>query len=256
MARAFASRGMKLGLADVDAGKLASVKQMFAELGHEVLVFPSDVANRDDMKKATAAMVEHFGALHVVCANAGVGGFIGPLQDGADKDWDWVIDVNLKGTVNTIQAALPYLMKNPEQSHIVLTSSISGLRVYEPSRGQGMYNTTKFGLVGFGEALHADLHHLGVGVSIVCPGVVNTDISNSGRNRPARYGGPFEMNEDFVLAKAALTGTDPLEFGQWVLKAMEQDQLYVITHPEDRPIVEARHARIMQAFDACESLKR
>jgi NAD(P)-dependent dehydrogenase (short-subunit alcohol dehydrogenase family) len=256
MAQAFAARGMKLGLADVDAAKLAEVQQRFADQGHEVLVFAADVANREELKRATAELVAHFGALHVVCANAGVGGYIGPLQEGADTDWDWVIDVNLKGTVNTVQAALPYLMKNPGQSHIVLTSSISGLRVYLPSRGQGMYNTSKFALVGLGEALHADLHHLGVGVSILCPGVVNTDISNSGRNRQARYGGAFDMNEDFVLAKAAKNGTDPLKFGQWVLKAMERDQLYVITHPEDRPIVEARHARILQAFDACESLTK
>ena len=256
IARAFAAKGMKLGLADVDAGKLAEVKQQFAAAGHDVLVFATDVSNREELKKATAALVARFGALHVVCANAGVAGYIGPLQEGTDGDWDWVIDVNLKGTVNTVQAALPHLLKNPAQSHIVITSSISGLRVYEPSRGQGMYNTTKFALVGMGEALHADMHHLGVGVSILCPGVVNTDISNSGRNRPARYGGPFDMKEDFVLAKAAKYGTDPLEFGQWVLKAMEQDQLYVITHPEDRAIVEARHKRIMQAFDACESLTK
>ncbi len=256
MARAFAAKGMKLGLADMDAGKLAEVKQLFAELGHDVLVFPVDVANRDELKQAAAAVAARFGALHVVCANAGVSGYIGPLQEGTDKDWDWIIDVNLKGTVNTIQAALPHLMLNPEQSHIVLTSSISGLRVYEPSRGQGMYNTTKYALVGLGEALHADLHHLGMGVSILCPGVVNTDISNSGRHRPARYGGPFEVKGDFVLAKAAKNGTDPLEFGQWVMKAMEQDQLHVITHPEDRPIIEARHKRILQAFDACESLKK
>jgi len=256
IARAFAAKGMKLGLADMDAGKLADVKRQFAEHGHDVLVFPTDVANREELKKATAELVARFGALHVVCANAGVSGYIGPLQEGADGDWDWIIDVNLKGTVNTIQAALPHLMKHPAQSHIVITSSISGLRVYEPSRGQGMYNTTKFALVGLGEALHADVHHLGMGVSILCPGVVKTDISNSGRKRPDRYGGPFDTKGDFVLAKAAKNGTDPLDFGQWVYKAMELDQLYVITHPEDRAIVEARHKRIMGAFDACESLTK
>jgi len=203
-----------------------------------------------------AQVVEHFGALNIVCANAGVAGFFGPLQDGSEADWDWVVDVNLKGAVNTVQACLPYLLDQPAKAHIVLTSSISGLRVYSPSRGQGMYNTTKFALVGYGEALHADLHSLGVGVSILCPGVVNTDISNSGRKRPARYGGPYEIGQDFDLAKAASTGTDPVQFGHWVLKAMQRDQLYVITHPQDRAMVEARHARILQAFDDCAELTK
>jgi NAD(P)-dependent dehydrogenase (short-subunit alcohol dehydrogenase family) len=254
MARAFAEKGMRLALADTNRSQLISAQQQLSQAGHEALIFPLDVCDRDALKAATAATARHFGALHVVCANAGVAGFIGPLQNGQDSDWDWIIDVNLKGAVNTVQAALPHLMKNPQQAHIVLTSSISGLRVYHPSRGQGMYNTTKFALVGFGEALHVDLHDKGVGVSILCPGVVNTDISNSGRNRPQHYGGPMDVQEDFVLAKAAKHGTDPLEYGRWVLKAMERDELYVVTHPEDRAIVEARHARIMQAFAESASL--
>lgn len=256
MARAFAEQGMKLALADMNAAKLEEVRQLFAAEGIDVAVFPLDISNRNELKQAAAAVVARFGALHVVCANAGVSGYIGPLQEGSDDDWDWIIEVNLKGTVNTVQACLPHLMKNPQDAHIVLTSSISGLRVYEPSRGQGMYNTTKFALVGLGEALYADLHEKGVGISILCPGVVNTDISHSGLSRPARYGGPVGVNENFVLAKAAKHGTDPLDYGRWVLKAMERNQLYVITHPEDRPIVEARHGRILQAFTDCASLTK
>jgi NAD(P)-dependent dehydrogenase (short-subunit alcohol dehydrogenase family) len=254
MARVFAEQGMRLALADINGGQLEQVKQQLLEAGHEVLVFPLDVCNRAALQAAITSTVKHFGALHVVCANAGVAGFIGPLQTACDSDWDWIVDVNLKGAINTVQAALPHLMQNPRDAHIVLTSSISGLRVYEPSRGQGMYNTTKFALVGFGEALHADLHGKGVGVSILCPGVVNTDISNSGRNRPTQYGGPIDVHQDFVLAKAAKHGTDPVDYGRWVLKAMKCNQLYVITHTEDRAMVEARHARIMQAFDDSASL--
>lgn len=257
MAKAFAAKGMKLGLADLHADKLEAARAELAALGHHhVKVFALDVSNRDALVKAIGETASAFGALHVVCANAGVGGRIGPLQDSTAGDWDWIIDVNLKGAVNTVQAALPHLLKHPAESHIVITSSISGLRVYEPSRGQGMYNTTKFALVGYGEALYADLHQLGMGISIVCPGVVKTDISNSGQHRPDRFGGAFETSSDFVLAKAARFGTDPQVFGQWVLKAMERNQLHVVTHPDDRPIVEARHARIMKAFDDCESLTR
>jgi len=118
-----------------------------------------------------------------------------------------------------------------------------------------MYNTTKFALVGLGEALALDLEPQGIGVSILCPGVVNTDISNAGRNRQEKYGGAYaSASEDFVLAKAAKSGTDPLVFGRWVVKAVERKQLFVITHPQDRDQVSARHARIMQGFDACAEL--
>jgi NAD(P)-dependent dehydrogenase (short-subunit alcohol dehydrogenase family) len=256
MAQAFAEKGMKLALADMDAATLLTQQQAFKAAGHEVLCFTLDICNRDALRAAAKQIVEHFGALHVVCANAGVAGNIGPLQNGTDSDWDWIIDINLKGTVNTVQACLPYLLKNPAESHIVLTSSISGLRVYDPSRGQGMYNTTKFAMVGFGEALKVDLQAQGVGVSILCPGVVNTNISHSGLKRPARYGGPVEVPDDFVLAKASKFGTDPLQFGRWVLKGMERNQLYIITHPDDRALVEQRHARVMAGFDSCAEITK
>ena len=192
-----------------------------------------------------------------MCANAGVAGHIGPVQEAGDNDWDWIIDVNLKGSINTVQSFLPYLLKNPrDSSHVVLTSSISGLRVHQPSRGQGTYNTTKYAIVGYGEALNVDLQPLGVGVSILCPGVVNTSLSHSGENRPARYGGAFAAPADFELAKVASQGTDPLRYGRWVVNAIERKQFYVITHTAERHEVEERHRRIEQAFDASTELTR
>jgi len=202
--------------------------------------------------------VAHFGGVHVVCANAGVAGHIGPLQTSSFQDWDWIIDVNLKGSINTIQTFLPYLLKNDANSgsHIVLTSSMSGLRVHQPSRGQGTYNTTKYALIGYAEALGVDLQPLGIGVSVLCPGVVNTSLSHSGEKRPARYGGAFSAPPDFELAKVASQGTDPLRFGRWVVSAVEHNQFYVITHTVERGEVEDRHRRIEQAFDASAELTR
>jgi NAD(P)-dependent dehydrogenase (short-subunit alcohol dehydrogenase family) len=249
MARAFAEQGLQPVLLDVDGAGLAAARSTLAEAGHTVLTLCADICDRQALHAAIEQVLTRHGALHVVCANAGVPGYLGPLQETSDGDWDWVIDINLKGAVNTVQACLPALLQHPAAAHIVLTSSISGLRVYQPSRGQGMYNTTKFALVGYGEALQADLGPLGVGVSILCPGVINTALSHAGRQRPQRYGGPLETSDDFVLAKAALQGTDPLEYGRWVLKAMEQNRLYVITHPQDRNLVERRHAEILAAFD-------
>ena len=250
MARAFAERGMQVALADVDENALAQSLATLQALGCQALALPLDITDRQACKTAVAKVIEHFGALHIVCANAGVTGFLGPLQQAPERDWDWIIDVNLRGTVNTVQSCLPHLLQQAGNAHIVITSSISGLRIYDPSRGQGMYNTTKYALVGYGEALSVDLADNQVGVSIVCPGVVNTDLSNSGRNRPDKYGGAFHVGDDFVLAKAAKAyGTDPLLFGHWVIRGIEENQLYVITHPQDRDFVARRHQRILDAFD-------
>ena len=90
MARAFAEKGMRLALADTNHSQLISAQQQLSQAGHEALIFPLDVCDRDALKAATAATTLHFGALHVVCANAGVAGFIGPLQNGQDRDWDWM----------------------------------------------------------------------------------------------------------------------------------------------------------------------
>jgi len=245
---------MNLALADVNEAGLAEMRELLSEAGAQVQTYTLDVTDREAVVGAVAEAKAHFGSINVVCANAGVSGVMDSLENVEVTDWDWIVDVNIKGSVYTVQACIPHLLENPDNAHIVITSSISGLRVYEPSRGQGMYNTTKFAMVGFGEALHVDLAPKGVGVSILCPGVVNTDISNSLRNRPERYGGAVSISASHDLAKAAASGTDPLQFGRWVVRAVEQNQLFVITHPQDRDMVAARHEKILQAFDESKSL--
>lgn len=255
MAKAFSERGMKVVIADVSADSLEKARQELLAFGADAHAMRLDVTDRAAVKAAAAEVVAKFGAIHLVCANAGVAGHIGPIQEAGDQDWDWIIDVNLKGTINTVQSFLPCLLKNGS-GHVVLTSSISGLRVHKPSRGQGTYNTTKYALVGYGEALNVDLQPLGIGVSILCPGVVNTALSHSGEKRPARYGGAFAAPADFELAKVASKGTDPLRYGRWVAEAVERNQFYVITHTAERWEVEERHRLIEQALDASAELTR
>ena len=248
MAGALAEKGMNLALADIDEAKLEAAKKTLAQYGVRVESYTLDVTDKEAVCEVVKRVEETFGTINVVCANAGVSGKMGPIQEADVADWDWVIDVNLKGVAYVVQACLPYLLKNPQDAHIVITSSISGLRVYQPSRGQAMYNTTKFGLVGLGEALQVDLAPHGVGVSILCPSIVNTEISHSGLSRPEKYGGAFETNANHGLANAASSGTDPLQFGRWVVKAIEQNLLHVITHPNDQTLVEERHEKIINSF--------
>jgi len=249
MAKAFAERGMSLALADIDQSKLESARDELQQLGAQVRIYPMDVSDRVAVCEAVDDARTFFGAINIVCANAGVAGNMGPLENASVSDWDWVIDVNMKGVAYVIQACLPYLLENPENAHIVITSSISGLRVYEPSRGQGMYNMCKYGLIGLGEALKVDMQPHGVGVSVLCPGVVKTNLSHSGLKRPEKYGGALAANDGHELANAAASGTDPLQFGRWVVKAIEQNLFYVITHPDDRELVEKRHQKIIDAFE-------
>jgi len=250
MAKAFAEQGMQLALIDIDAVKLADAQKAFDEAGVTAKTRQAATTEMAAVKAAVGDARQALGSINVVCANAGVSGIMKPLNEISVEDWDWIVDVNIKGALYTVQSCLPFLMENPNEAHIVITSSISGLRVHEPSRHQGMYNTTKFAMVGFGEALKVDLAEHGIGVSILCPGVVNTDISHSARNRPAKYGGAVETSESHDLAKLAASGTDPLQFGRWVLKAIKLNRLHVITHPEGRGQVAARHERILAAFDA------
>ena len=256
MACAFAEQGMRLGLADIDSKALADAEQKLRSTGVEVISFPLDVADRETLRQVAAAVEAAFGNVHMVCANAGVGGRIGPLDEATDEDWDWVTEVNLKGTVNTVQSFLPCLKRHAEGGHIVITSSMSGIRIFKPNRGQGIYNTTKFGLMGYGEALSLDLEPLNIGVSILCPGFVDTHISDSGRNRQSRYGGPFDSVKKGILPAPGSGGTDPLEYGRWVARAVRENRLYVITHTSERHMVEERHSRLMEAFDYAEQLTK
>lgn len=254
MARAFAGEGMQVALADIEAESLARAEAELLSMGARAMAISLDVTDRAALRSAAASTESAFGKVHMVCANAGVGGRIGPLDEATDADWDWVLDVNLKGAVNTVQAFLPDMKRHGEGGHVVITASMSGIRVYRPGRGQGIYNTTKFALMGFGEALGMDLESHNIGVSILCPGFVDTSISASGRNRTGRYGGPFDSLKPGILPAPGSGGTDPLAYGRWVVKAVRENRLFVITHTGERHMVEERHMRLMEAFDHAQQL--
>ena len=145
-----------------------------------------------------------------------------------------MLGVNLDGVVNALLAFLPCLTRHGEGGHVVNTSSMSGLRVV-PGRGQGIYATSKFAVVGLSEALRADLEPKGIGVSVLCPGFVKSGFFESGRNRPERHGGPFQRPADHPLKRGLDEGgLDAVEVGRRVRLAVEDNELYILTHPEFR----------------------
>lgn len=248
MARAFLDAGMRVMMADVEK---AALDRALAELGPRdgaVRGLVLNVADAAAVEQAAAETVSVFGAVHVLCNNAGVAA--GGLQEQvAQADWNWVLDVNLLGVVHGIRAFLPRLKAQGQGGHIVNTASMAGLHSFP---GLGPYCVSKFAVVALSEGLSAELMGSGIGVSVLCPGWVRTKISDSGRNRP---GGAATLPQGPGVAAAegfaalVRSGMDPAQVASAVLEAIRAEDLYILTHPEMRGPVEERFKRIREAFD-------
>jgi NAD(P)-dependent dehydrogenase (short-subunit alcohol dehydrogenase family) len=242
MANRFAAEGMHVVIADVEQDALTATA---AELG--VIGVRTDVTDADSVAALAEHTIDRFGAVHVVCNNAGVGGG-GQIKDLTLKDWRWVIDVSLWGVIHGIHSFLPHLRANPDGGHIVNTASVAGL-VAGP--GIGPYNAAKYGVVAISETLAAELGAEGspVGVSVLCPGLVRTNIFTSQRNRPAelRNDRPKTAaraaNQEITDALKA-QGIDPAIVAGLVFDAVRTKRFWIITHPEYLPTIAERFARI------------
>jgi NAD(P)-dependent dehydrogenase (short-subunit alcohol dehydrogenase family) len=238
MAARFQAAGMHVVIADVEQGALDATS---AELG--VVGVRTDVSDADSVAALAAAVVERFGTAHVICNNAGVGGG-GVIASQTLKDWKWIIDVNLWGVVHGLHSFLPLLLANPDGGHVVNTASMAGLSAWP---GIGPYNATKYAVVGLSETLAIELAGSPVGVSVLCPGVVNTNIFTSQRNRPVAL-----KNERPNVEARKVNGTirisdglEPSVVADRVLDAIVADRFWIITHPELLEAVEGRHRRLL-----------
>ena len=185
MARAFTAHGMNVVIADVRQDHLDEALELLKPAGAHVHAIRLDVADRAAMAAAAEETLRRFGKVHVLVNNAAVG-LLGPMIDARYDDWDWVLGVNIGGVVNGIIEFLPRIRAHGEPGHIVTTSSMAGLFAHGGG-GAGIYNTTKYAVVGLMESLREELEPLGIGVSVFCPGLVNTNIHEFERLRPARY---------------------------------------------------------------------
>lgn len=233
MCEAFAAEGMRIVAADVEAPRLAEVAQAWEQAGVDVLPVPTDVTDAASVDALAAAALDRFGAVHVVCNNAGVGGQ-GPPWD--LPSWRWVVDVNLFGVVHGVHTFLPILREQGE-GHIVNTASMAGVM---PSPVGPAYCATKYAVVGLSQRLYLENQASGVGVSVLCPGMVATRIVDAERNWPAELGpspiGKLNDDEQALLDafRGALeqAGLPPAEVAAQVLDAVRSDRFWVFTHPE------------------------
>ncbi|MYE14286.1 MAG: SDR family NAD(P)-dependent oxidoreductase [Gammaproteobacteria bacterium] len=257
IARSFAAAGMKVVLADVEEEALEEARASFGPTNADVIAVRVDVTDRDAMAAAADRTEETFGKVHVLVNNAGVA-VGGSIADMAYTDWDWVVGVNLDGVVNGVQEFLPRILAHGEGGHIVNTASLAGLL---PFGGLGVYNTTKFAVVGMSEALRADLAAQDIGVSVLCPGVVNTNIFESGRNRPAALQSETDTatlglmddeegdEENRLRVEAArATALEPDVVGDMVLHGIQENEAYIFTHPEYVQAVSERQEEVSASF--------
>jgi NAD(P)-dependent dehydrogenase (short-subunit alcohol dehydrogenase family) len=259
LGRAFAEAGMKVMLADIEIDTLVIAVESLRGLGPGVRGVACDVTDPKSVEHAAEASFEAFGKVHVVCNNAGVAGGSG-IEDISLATWRWVLDVNLMGVLHGIRTFLPHIRAHAEGGHIVNTGSMAGLN---SGLGLSPYAASKFAVVNISEGLAKQVAPLGIGVTVLCPGFVRTRISESGRNRPERYGpaqapDPASPAGKLAARQAELgrLGLDPNDVAAQVLTAIRNEELYVFTHAgaEWRAELKERFDAILTAMD--EAAKR
>jgi NAD(P)-dependent dehydrogenase (short-subunit alcohol dehydrogenase family) len=246
LSRAFAGRGARLVLADLDEPGLAAAEREIAGLGGEVLAVPTDVTQRESVFALAERTFERFGTAHVVCNNAGVGAF-GEMHTAPHEEWRFVMDVNFWGVVHGVEAFVPRLVEQGD-GHVVNTSSMAGL---VGMRVLGIYCASKFAVLGLTESLHREVADRGVGVSALCPMIVATNINrNAQRLRPDAIKGQVPEGLASAESGSFQGGTIAVEeVVRRVVRGIERKDLYILTHPEQEAILKRRHRKIESMFD-------
>jgi NAD(P)-dependent dehydrogenase (short-subunit alcohol dehydrogenase family) len=228
----FVAAGMRVVMADVEEPKLVEAASDIQKSGGDVFAVLTDVTDPDDVKALADQAVSQFGAVHLVCNNAGVAP-AGPMLATTPRDWQWTVAVNLLGVAYGVTTFAPLLVAQGE-GHIVNTASEAGLVTTD---ALGMYCATKHAVVGLSEALYRELESTPVGVSVLCPNLVNTDIFRSERNRP--YGSELSAAENATIAPLreaiSAAGIPPSQVADDVVSAVLEDRFWIFTHPSTVP---------------------
>ena len=232
LAERFAAEGMHVVMADVEEPALSKAAATLAESGASVLPLVTDVASLAAVEALRDAALSQFGAVHVVCNNAGVGGSHGPLWECTAGEWDWVLGVNLNGVMNGVRAFMPVLLRQ-DAGHLVNTSSIFGVF----AGALGPYGVSKHAVTALTETLYFNLKSLGiahVGVSVLCPSAVRTNFGTSARNRPTWAGQATPGDEAEQAAaerfdRLSLLGASPAEVAGMVVDGIRSGRFYILT---------------------------
>ena len=243
LCKKFAEQGCRVVLADIEAPALAAAEAEVAALGADTLAIPCNVSDADAVEQLAQQCVDHFGAIHIACNNAGV--FTsGELWEASRGDYDWLIQVNLYGVINGIRSFIPRMLANGQECHMVNTASMAALTTTPCS---GIYHMTKHAVLALSECLYHELAISAphVGVSCLCPELFSTGIGNSERNRPAQWGDALGSESRSLATEAIMaavaTGKDPRELAERVLQAVTGRQFYILSEDAWR---DAAHSRL------------
>jgi NAD(P)-dependent dehydrogenase (short-subunit alcohol dehydrogenase family) len=246
IALAFARAGMHVTATSRRQPHLDESAALFAAAGLDVAVRQLDVTDLAAVERAAAETEARHGRVHVLVNNAGIG-IIGPVAQARQADWDWIIDVNIKGVAHGLQAFLPRIRAHGEGGHIVNTASMGGLLPVSA----GLYCLTKAGVIALSEALHIELAPENIGVSAYIPGPVHSNIGSGAAARPERYadsGYPPPRPPDLSRPPLRPPYMSYEEAGERVLQGVRRNDLFILTHPEFKDGVRERAEALLNAF--------
>jgi NAD(P)-dependent dehydrogenase (short-subunit alcohol dehydrogenase family) len=240
---------MRVVLADVQADALRRTTAEFEQSGYQVLGVQTDVSKGAEVEALADKAFRAFGGVHVLCNNAGVAPG-GTLWEQSEKDWEWVLGVNVWGVIHGVRVFVPRMIEQKTDCHIVNTASVAGL--LSPP-GMGSYCVSKHAVVTLSECLYQDLRAASarVGVSVLCPAYVPTAISDSERNRPAllrddRKRSEADVARETQLRHAVQSGRITAEqVADTVFAAIEAERFYILPHQKIKAAIEARMQDIL-----------
>lgn len=251
IARELAARGLKVAVVDIRHDAAEEVARTIRAANGTAHAIAADVSDTAAFEAAVAESDAELGPVSLVVNNAGVAMHGRRLHEFTQAEWDWAIGVNIQGVIHGIRTFLPGMLERGTPGHVVNTASIGGFQV-NPDFLTAAYSMTKYAVVALSEGLQNELAGTKVGVSVLAPAAVATDIHLAARSRPDRFGGPGERPENHFMGDLIRDGADPVEVGRTVARAVEEERFYIFTHPETRRWIEERHARILEGFAAAE----
>jgi NAD(P)-dependent dehydrogenase (short-subunit alcohol dehydrogenase family) len=245
LAQRFAAAGMRVAIGDVEAGAIDATVTALGGDGDRVMGVRCDVRSVEDVERLRDETVRRFGGVHLVCLNAGVAP-VGPMLETSLDVWNWVVDVNLRGVIHGVHVFGPLLVAQ-KAGHVVCTASAAGV---SDTPTVGPYGATKHAVVGLAAALRGEFAASGVGVSVVCPGLIKTRIFESERNRPAGMVDPSENNPLSTQYRGmiAADGAPPERVAEFVHRAVLDDQFFVFPTADLDGMIEARLAEVRQGL--------
>jgi NAD(P)-dependent dehydrogenase (short-subunit alcohol dehydrogenase family) len=251
IATALAEAGANVVLADIQKEAIEQAAHGLSGTNKRVMPVRIDVTQERSVIDALAEAERNFGKLHIACNNAGVPMHGTRMVDVPPTDWEFVIGVNIWGIIHGIRHFVPAILRHGEEGHVVNTASVAG---FQNRRGtdQAPYSMSKYAALSLSEALEHELEGTNVGVSVLCPGPINTNLARGARNRPDHMGGPqVRTSEEAVLAeRLAATGLDPKTVGERVVDAIRTRTFYAFVSAVPADIIKARHRRIEEAMNS------